>query len=70
MLYRKVTLSWMEIEELLNCNRNIIKYHLNTVTNWNPLELALFMNCLFLFDTEDIPIAYKRTVKKRTFGKK
>ncbi|SFC00744.1 transcriptional activator, Rgg/GadR/MutR family, C-terminal domain-containing protein [Alkalibacterium subtropicum] len=59
-----------EREKQLNNNVHKIKDHLNKVTHWNHMELALFMNCLFLFDTEYIQMAYKRTVKKLVFRKK
>lgn len=57
-------------EANLEKNIDLIKTHLNKVNTWTHMELALFINCLYIFDTSYINAVYKRTVKKLVFRKK
>lgn len=59
-----------EKDSLFNNSITVVKNHLNTVTNWTHMELALFTNCLYLFDSTYIQSVYKRTVKKIIYRKK
>ena len=60
----------LEEEKQLNTNIALLKNHLNIVTNWSHMELALFTNCLYLFEDSYIQAVYKRVLKKILSRKK
>lgn len=68
--YRNKGVISSENKQQLEKNIDKIKKHLDTVTDWNHMELALFTNCLFLFDSNYIQAVYRRTVKKMAIRKK
>ncbi|MGO4993839.1 helix-turn-helix domain-containing protein [Jeotgalibaca porci] len=69
ILYRKEGITYVE-DSKLKSYIETIKEYLNKITNWNHMELALFTNCLFFFDSEYILLSYNRVIKKMTAMKK